>query len=129
MSNDQISSLSCWKSVIECEPLSGGITNQNFVVPDGDSKFVARICEERRFLGIDRLNEKLCQEAAHAADVAPAVVHFENGILVSEFVEATTFANANLQDSSTLGRVAETIRQLHNARQQLTGELLFFCPF
>ena len=99
------------------------------MVHDGESQFVARICEDRRFLGIDRRNERVCQAAASQAGISPEVVHFQDGILVSRFVEATTLQDENLHDAAMLRRVADTLRQLHNQRDRLTGEMLFFCPF
>ena len=129
MALERINSLSCWKNDITCQPLTGGITNQNFVVQDGASKFVARICTDRPFLGIDRRNERDCQAAASQAGISPEVVHFEDGILVSRFVEAKTLQDENLHDAAMLRRFADSLRQLHNQRDRLTGEMLFFCPF
>lgn len=125
----RIRSLSCWQNKVACEPLFGGMTNQNFIVRDGDTRFVARVCEDRRFLDIDRRNERLCQAAAHHAGVAPRVVHSENGILVSTFINARTCGCDDVCDPDVLSRLARVLRQLHDARDQLTGGLLFFCPF
>jgi len=125
----RIRALSCWQREIHCEPLSGGITNQNFLVQDGETRSVVRVCEERLFLGIDRRNERLCQVAAHHAGVAPEVTHSEDGILVSRFVRGRTCSQNDMRDPNRLVRLAEMLRQLHDSRLQLTGELLFFCPF
>jgi hypothetical protein len=95
---DRIASLDCWQGPITCEALSGGITNQNFVVDDGSRRFVARICEDRRFLGIDRANEALCQTAADDAGLAPRVIQFKDEILISVFIDGRTFENSNFQD-------------------------------
>ena len=125
----RIGALSCWQNEIHCEPLSGGITNQNFVVQDGEMRYAARICEDRRFLGIDRRNERLCQAAAHRVNVAPEVIHAEDGILVSRFIRGRTCGQEDLRDPDLLSRLAEVLRQLHDSCGYLTGELLFFCPF
>ena len=51
---------------IDVEPIVGGITNHNFAVRAGGQGYVARLCEDRPLLGIDRRNEVACQQAAGA---------------------------------------------------------------
>jgi thiamine kinase-like enzyme len=126
---DQVAALSCWSGAITCKALAGGLTNRNYLVRDGGQQFVARLCDDRQFLGIDRRNERLCQIAAGEAGVAPEVTHFEQGILVSRFLDARTLADDDLQELDLLQRLAQIIRQIHSASDRLTGELLFFCPF
>jgi len=126
---DRVTALSCWSGAITCKALAGGLTNRNYLVRDGGQQFVARLCDDRQFLGIDRRNERLCQIAAGEAGVAPEVTHFEQGILVSRFLDARTLADDDLQELDLLQRLAQIIRQIHSASDRLTGELLFFCPF
>jgi thiamine kinase-like enzyme len=126
---DRVAALSCWSGAVTCEALAGGLTNRNYLVRDGDEQFVARLCDDRQFLGIDRRNERLCQIAACEAGVAPEVTHFEQGMLVSRFLNARTLADDDLQELALLLRLAQIIRQIHSASDRLTGELLFFCPF
>ena len=125
----RLEGLSCWQGPIDIRPLEGGITNRNFVVRDGARSFVARLCEERRHLGIDRANESRCQQAAAAEGIAPQVVLAADGVLVSEFVSGRTLDAAALADEKSLRSVAEVLHRLHDSRQRLTGELLYVCPF
>jgi thiamine kinase-like enzyme len=126
---DRVTALSCWSGAVTCEAFVGGLTNRNYLVRDGDEQFVARLCDDRQFLGIDRRNERLCQIAACEAGVAPEVTHFEPGMLVSRFLNARTLTNDDLQAPDLLARLAQIIRQVHSQGDQLTGEMLFFCPF
>ncbi len=126
---DRIAALKCWRGSITLEPLSGGMTNLNFIVLDGETRFVARICEDRHFLGIDRTNESHCQTAAHHIGVAPSVAHLEDGIMVLPFIDGKTLSNPDFQNTQILRRVASTLRLLHDSRDRLTKEMLFFCPF
>ena len=64
MSKERILSLPCWDSSVELEELSGGITNRNYKVIAPGGNRMARVCEDRRILGIDRRNELVCQGAA-----------------------------------------------------------------
>ncbi len=129
MTIDQFQSLKCWQGPITLEPVSGGITNRNYLVKDDGSSYLLRVCEDRSLLGIDRRNERICQQAAHRAGISPAVVHFEDGILVSDFVIARTLAVDDVRNPDMVQRLAGCLRQLHGARDQLVGEMLYFCPF
>ncbi len=129
MTLDKIKSLSCWSGSVTCEPLSGGITNKNYRVQDGEKSFVVRLCDDLHFLGIDRRNERICQEAACEASVSPAVVHFEDGILISRYIDARTLTDDDVQDPAMLIRLSTVLHRLHDAREHLAGEMLYFCPF
>ncbi len=50
--------LPCWKGTVTPEPLSGGITNTNFIVSDGGDRFVVRIGEDIPVHGVMRFNEQ-----------------------------------------------------------------------
>jgi thiamine kinase-like enzyme len=121
--------LDIWQCPTEIEPLPGGITNHNFVVRTAGRAYVARVCVERELLGINRRNEVVCQRAAQSLGVAPAVVHHENGVLVSEYVEARTLTAADVRAPGLLPRLASLLRTLHDGWDKITGELLYFSAF
>jgi thiamine kinase-like enzyme len=129
MGTERITSLACWRGPVTLDPISGGITNRNYVVRDGDRRYVVRICAPLPHLGINRRNEVACQIAAHAIGVAPAVVHHEDGILVSDFIDARTLSAEDLHDTDRLARLAELLRTLHGKWDRLVGEMLYFSPF
>ena len=129
MSKERILSLPCWGSGVELEELSGGITNRNYKVSCSAGKRMARVCEDRRVLGIDRANERACQAAAASIGIAPAIVYHEEGVLVSEFVEGRTLKDSDVKEDEILERLARLLRELHESRSELRGELLYFCPF
>ena len=129
LTTERIQSLSCWSGPVSAEPIPGGITNRNYLVQDSGRSYVVRLCEERSFLGIDRRNERVCQQAACEAGVSPDVVHYEEGILVSRYVEARTLCDEDVRDPDAIVRLAAAVRQLHDARFDVVGEMLYFCPF
>ncbi len=110
-------------------PLEGGISNHNFQVNVGGISYVARLCHERPLLGIDRRNEVACQQAASRRGVAPEVIHHENGLLVSRFVAGQSLAPALVREPERLARLAAVLRDLHGGSDDLTGVMLYFCPF
>lgn len=125
----RLSELTFWEHPIEVRPLPGGITNHNYAVQDGPHAYVARICEDRSILGIDRRNEVVCQRAAHAFGIAPEVVHHEGGILVTRFVPGRTLETPDVGDPSNLPRIAAVLRRLHDSWDRVTGEALYFSAF
>jgi thiamine kinase-like enzyme len=114
---------------IAIEPIPGGITNHNFVVRSGGRAYVARICEERPLLGIDRRNEVICQQAAGERGLAPEVIHHEPGLLVTRFIEGRTLTAADVRRPQCLIRLASLLQRLHRSWDAMTGAVLYFCPF
>ena len=125
----RLQALDFWRDSITLESLPGGITNHNYLVRSGPESFVARLCAERELLGIDRRNEVVCQRAAHACGVAPAVVHHENGVLVSEHIAVPTLTSAEVREPGFIPRIARVLRALHEGWDRLTGEMLYFSAF
>lgn len=125
----RLHSLDFWPGPIAVEPLAGGITNHNYRVAAGGRAFVARLCEDRPLLGIDRRNEVVCQRAAHACGVAPEVVHHEDGVLVSACIEARTLTPEGVRDPAFVPRLAAVLHRLHDAWDVLCGEMLYFSAF
>ena len=129
MSTDHISSLDCWHGPVDLEPIAVGITNRNYLVRDGDDRYVARVCEPLPHLGIDRRNEVVCQAVAHGFGVAPAVIHHQDGILISAFLDARTLSDDDLNDADRLTRLASLLQTLHGNWDRLVGEMIYFSPF
>lgn len=130
MSEERVRQLSCWTTPdVEVVPLAGGITNRNFSVRDGARWFVVRQCSEGSHLGIDRRNERACHTAAAEIGVAPAIQHVEAEFLVCDFVSGITLTADDLRDSDRLLRVARSLKSVHHAWPQLTGEMLYFSVF
>ena len=125
----KLQGLDFWPGPISIEPLAGGITNYNYLVKTDIRDYVARLCVEREVLGIDRRNEVLCQRAAHALGIAPAVVHHEQGILISEYIPARALAPVDVRDHEFVRRLGVVLRTLHNGWDRLTGEMLYFSAF
>jgi len=111
------------------ERLEGGISNHNFVVRVDGEAYVARLCEERPLLGIDRRNEVICHRAASGLGLAPEIIHSEKGLLVTRFAAGRTLAAIDLRQPDCLARVAALLRRLHESWNALAGEMVYFCPF
>ncbi len=122
--------LSCWTGPVDPQPLSGGITNVNFVVADGGEKFVVRVGGDIPLHGVMRFNELAASRAAHAAGVSPEVTHWEPGALVLRFIEGRTFGPEDVRKKVNLERIVELIRRVHrDVPKHLRGPALVFWVF
>ena len=122
--------LPCFENPSEIEPLSGGITNVNLRVTDGDRRYVVRLGEDIPEHGVLRWNELALSRAAEAAGVSPAVRYHEPGALVLAFIEARTFTEEMARDPANVPRIVDLLRKTHHAlAPHLTMPVLTFWPF
>ncbi|MCP4318293.1 MAG: phosphotransferase family protein [Hyphomicrobiales bacterium] len=123
-------SLSFWRGPVQPEPLSGGITNTNFVVTDAGKRYVVRIGFDIAEHQIVRSNELAASRAAAAAGISPQVVHAEPGAMVLEFVEGDTLDEADVRDPSRLERLLPVISKCHqDIPQHFRGPAMLFWVF
>jgi thiamine kinase-like enzyme len=106
-----------WQGLsVDVAPLSGGLTNDNYLVTAGGSKYVVRIPgRSTELLAIDRANEHENARAAAEAGVGPRVVaHLADlDVMVLEFVDGETMSGKSLRTPDMARRMATSIRQLH----------------
>ena len=122
--------LPCWSGPVEPEPLTGGITNVNFVVRDGALRYFVRIGEDIPIHGVLRFNEVAAARAAERAGVSPALIYTEPGVIVTHFIEGRTLEAADLRAPERLEPVVALIRGVHHEMPKyLRGPALFFWVF
>ena len=122
--------LPCWQAPEGAELLGGGITNFNVRLSDGGRDYVVRIGADIPHHGVMRFNELAISRAAHAAGIAPAVHHAEEGAMVLEFVEAAPLTEADLQQSATREQVVDLVARCHGeVARHLRGPVLAFWVF
>ena len=122
--------LTCWSGPVTPEPLTGGITNVNFVVEDRGRRYFVRIGEDIPVHGVLRFNELAAARAAAAAGLSPPVVHAEPGAIVTDFIEGKTYAPEDVRAAANLPRIVELIRRCHHEMpKHLRGPALIFWVF
>src|SRR5262245_56421864 len=99
-------------------PLSGGITNRNFLVTGapGGATFVVRLAgNDTHLLGISREVEHAATVAAAGVGVGAEVLAFlrPEGYLVTRFIEGTPIADLDVHHADTIARVADSVRRFH----------------
>ena len=108
---DRIRALPCWNGRVEITSLSGGLSNENFLVTDAGGRHVVRLGRDFPFHHVFRDRELMTTRAAHAAGFGPAVEYAEPGITVVAFVNGTTFNGAEVRANGE--RIAHLIRAFH----------------
>ncbi len=125
-----VAGLACWHGPVDPQPIPGGITNLNFGVVDRGVRYFVRIGDDIPEHGIVRANELAANRAAHAAGIAPAVIHSQPGALVLEFMPGRTFAPADVRDPGNLGRIVDLLKRCHrDIPGQLRGARPVFSVF
>ena len=111
--------VSIWKGRdVAISPLSGGLTNENYLVSvDGDRYVMRMPGRSTELLSIDRENEVHNTKAAATTGIGPRVLEHVPGIdvMVLEFIEGPTMSAKTLQSPAMAARMAESFRRLHAA--------------
>ena len=98
-----------WKGrEVEISPLSGGLTNENYLVVVDDEKFVMRLPgQSTELLAIDRENEVHNTRAAATTGIGPRVLEHVPGLdaMVLEFIPGTTMSANTLQSAEMAKRL------------------------
>lgn len=100
-------------------PLSGGITNRNFLVTVGGvaDRYVIRLAgNDTHLLGISREVEHAATVAAAGVGVGPEVTAFirPEGYLVTRYIEGTPVSDEAVRRPETLRRVGDSLRRIHD---------------
>lgn len=110
---DQVPRLRTRETVSE---LSGGLTNRNLLVGEGEKKYVARISSNSSaLLSIDRESEYQNSKIAAGAGIAAPVLDYlpGQGLLVIGFLEGRSYSAIDV--AANLSRIAQSCRILHSA--------------
>jgi thiamine kinase-like enzyme len=125
---EKIQKLPCWNGGISISPLTGGLSNENFLVSDANGKYVVRFGVDYPFHHVLRERENMVARAAHVAGLAPAVKYAASGVLVTQYIGAKTFAASDVRTNAA--RVGQLIRQFHDIMpQKVTGPGFMFWVF
>jgi len=109
---------------LQLSPLTGGITNRNFLVTpraaDGDApwdRYVLRLAgNDTHLLGISREVEHAATAAAAGVGVGPEVVAFirPEGYLVTRFIEGRPVSPEEMRNADRLRVLGGTLRRIHD---------------
>ena len=117
--DDAVARVSLWRGKdVKVTSLSGGLTNENYLVETGGERYVMRIPgSSTELLSIDRVNEVHNARAAASTGIGPAVLEHvpQADVMVLEFISGPTMSAKTLQTASMVRRMAESFKRLHAA--------------
>jgi thiamine kinase-like enzyme len=117
--DEAVAMVSSWKGRdVKVSQLSGGLTNENYLVEADGKRYVMRIPgQSTELLAIDRANEVHNTMAAAMTGIGPRVLEYipRLGVLVLEFIQGPTMSAATLHSTAMASRMAESFRTLHGS--------------
>src|SRR5437870_13691713 len=117
--DEAVARISLWRGKdVKVTSLSGGLTNENYLVEAGGERYVMRIPgTSTELLSIDRVNEVHNARAAASTGIGPAVLEHipELDVMVLEFIPGETMSAQTLQSERMARRMAESFERLHAA--------------
>ena len=116
---DAAARVSLWKGrAVSISILSGGLTNENYLVECDGRRYVMRLPgQSTELLSIDRANEVFNTKAAATTGIGPQVLEHVAGadVMVLEFIPGTTMSARALQSDRMAARMAQSFHRLHAA--------------
>jgi thiamine kinase-like enzyme len=126
---EAVARVSLWKGeTVKVSPLSGGLTNENYLVEGGGKRYVVRIPgQSTELLSIDRANEVHNTRAAATTGIGPKVLEVipDLDVMVLEFIEGPTMSAKTLESEEMAKRMAASFRRLHAAPRFLQDFNMF----
>jgi thiamine kinase-like enzyme len=127
--DEAVARVTLWKGEkVQVSPLSGGLTNENYVVATAGMRYVVRVPgQSTELLAIDRANEVHNTRAAAATGIGPNVLEVipEIDVMVLEFIDGPTMSAKTLQSAAMARRMAASFRRLHAAPRFLQDFNMF----
>ena len=101
------------KNEIQVNTISGGITNQNFIISDDtNEKFFVRLADDIPEHLVYRSNEIMVCKAASKCNITPQMVYNTQNIQVSKFIEGNTYTVEDVKKN--IDKVIKIVKKAHN---------------
>ena len=128
MDVERIRALPCWQGRVEAQVLKGGLSNESWKVTDASGVHVVRFGTDFPFHHVFRDREVMAARAACAAGFAPAVTWSGPGVMVSRFLDARTWSEADMRANPVW--IGRTLRDFHRTMPaHVTGPGAIFWVF
>ena len=125
-----IKSLPCWRGAVTLTPLTGGITNINYLAEDAQGRYAVRVGADIPEHHVMRFNELSALQAAYVAGISPAVIYNEPSITVLDFIDSHTLTPEDVRQPDMLPRIVELVKRCHREiPKHLHGPALIFWVF
>lgn len=126
----RIKNLSIWQNAISIKPLDGGITNINYIITDGNKKYVARLGQDIIEHQIMQFNVLAASKAAYEVGLSPAILYASDGLCIMDYIESKTLIAADVCNADNLKRILPLLKSCHtDVARQIRGPALIFWVF
>jgi thiamine kinase-like enzyme len=126
----RIKALPLWQGEITLEPLTGGITNVNFLVEDNTGKYVVRFGDDIPEHHVMRFNELAANRAAYEVGLSPKVIHAEKSLTVLQYIQSTTLKEEDVRKPEMLPRIITLVKKYHTeVPKHFRGPAMIFWVF
>lgn len=127
-SEDRVRQLNLWHGPVSITPLKGGVSNAGFKVTDETGTYVARVGHDYPFHQVSRAREAVAARAAHEAGLAPELLYAKDGIMVLRFLNARTYAEADVRQNWQA--CVEIVKRCHHEMpRRILGQGAIFWVF
>jgi len=124
----KLKDLPFWQGEITAAPLTGGLSNESYIVTDKTGKYIARFCDDIPVHQVNRQHEIIVSRAAAATGFAPQLVYDASGIMIFKFIEAKTYGKQDI--APNIKALVKLIQGFHNnVGQHTTGPGRIFWVF
>jgi len=124
----RIRALPLWKGPIEIVPLTGGLSNESYIVTEPGGRHVVRVGRDFPFHHVYRDREAMVSLAAHQAGFGPEVRYVEPGLMVTEYLSARTCTPEDIRANAP--RIARLLSRFHQEMaSRVTGAGFLFWVF
>ena len=114
--------------LFDIDKISGGITNENFLVTDGAKKYFVRLGDDIPEHLVSRRNELIASQAAAEKNIAPDIIFSDKGILILDYIESHTFSEEDVRKNVV--SIIPLIKKVHREIPKiLYGQPFFFWVF
>ncbi|MGH2596973.1 MAG: phosphotransferase [Actinomycetota bacterium] len=115
--DEVVDRVSLWRDRdVRVSPLSGGLTNENYLVEADGTRYVVRLPgASTELLAVDRRNERHNAEAASSTGVSPRILEYLDdwSVMVLECIGGDTMTAERLREPAMPERIATSLKRLH----------------
>ena len=103
----KLEALTIWKGNIYINVLTGGWTNDTYLVTDDKKKYVAKIGGDKIDFGVIRAQEIVAHKAAYQVGISPKVIYYKNEISVYEYLDYNILTPQELREEKIPAKLKE----------------------
>ena len=123
-----VRSLPIWTGAVTLSPLKGGVSNASFKVTDQTGIYVARVGDDYPCHQVSRAREAIAARAAFDEGLSPEMVHAGGGVMVLRWLEARTYAEADVRGDAAA--CVDILKRCHrNMGRRISGQGAIFWVF